>query len=327
MPFLSNIPYITADEVGAALPMPQAIEVMRAAFAALGQGRVIMPVRTGVRTPGGISFFMPGYIADESAASGVGAGALAQKIVSVYPGNVSRGLPVINALVTVLDAQTGAPRALIEGTYLTALRTGAVTGLATDLLAAPDAKELVIFGAGGQAEMQVRAVCAVRPIERVRIISRSNSTQMLIDRLTPGDPFRIFEDARGDVEAAVRGADVIVTVTGSTEPLFDGAWVRDGAHVNAVGAYRPDMREVDAALLNRAAVVVDQREAALHEAGDLLIPAAQGEWSLDRIAAELADLVLGRVHVDRAHITLFKSCGLALEDIAAAQAVLVKLGL
>jgi TRAP-type uncharacterized transport system fused permease subunit len=105
------------------------------------------------------------------------------------------------------------------------------------------------------------------------------------------------------------------------------AWVRDGAHVNAVGAYRPDMREVDAGLLNRAVVVVDQREAALHEAGDLLIPAAQGEWSLDRIAAELADLVLGRVHVDRAHITLFKSCGLALEDIAAAQAVLVKLGL
>jgi ornithine cyclodeaminase len=323
MPFLSSIPYITADEVRAALPMPQAIEVMRTAFAALGQGRVTMPVRTGVRTPGGVSFFMPGYIADES---GVGAGALAQKIVSVYPGNASRGLPVINALVTVLDAQTGAPRALIEGTYLTALRTGAVTGLATDLLAAPDAKELVIFGAGGQAEMQVRAVCAVRPIERVRIISRSNSTQMLIDRLTPGDPFRIFEDARGDVEAAVRGADVIVTVTGSTEPLFDGAWVRDGAHVNAVGAYRPDMREVDAALLNRAAVVVDQREAALHEAGDLLIPAAQGEWLLDRIAAELADLVLGRVHVDRAHITLFKSCGLALEDIAAAQAVLANLG-
>jgi len=322
MPAASHIPYITADEVRAALPMPQAIAAMRGAFEALGSGRVVMPVRTPIRTPGGVSFFMPGYIAAENEDA---AGALAQKIVSVYPQNPARGLPVINALVTVLDAQTGAPRALIEGTYLTQLRTGAVTGLATDLLAAPDARELLIFGAGAQAFCQVEAVCAVRPIARIRVVSRSDSTQRLIDVLAAAEFGCVVEDARGDVEAAVRTADVIVTATGSTEPLFDGAWVREGAHVNAIGAYRPDMREVDAALLQRSAVVVDQREAALHEAGDLLIPAGRGEWSTRAIEGELSELVLGRVRIDPARTTLFKSCGLALEDIAAAHAVLAKL--
>ena len=320
---MNTIPYLTFGDVRVALPMSVAIEVMRDAFAALGEGRAVMPVRTPIRTPGGVTFFMPGFVADAQG------GSLAQKIVSVFPGNRERGLPVIHALVTVLDAETGAPRAIIDGTYLTALRTGAVTGLATQLLAAPAAKEMVIFGAGGQAEMQVRAVCEVRPIERVCIISRSDSAQRLIDVLSPGDPFRIFEDASASsasIEEAVRGADVIVTATDSTEPLFDGAWVREGAHVNAIGAYRPDMREIDATLLNRAVVVVDQREAAQHEAGDLLIPAARGEWSLDRIAAELSDLVLGRVTIEHARTTVFKSCGLAIEDIAAAAAVLRRIG-
>lgn len=322
---MNGVPYISADDVAAALPMPAAIAAMRDAFAALGAGRVAMPVRTPIHTAHGTTFFMPAYIADvEASADG---GALAQKIVSVRPANAALGRPVVQALVTVIDAVTGAPRALIEGTYLTALRTGAVTGLATDLLAAPDAKELLIFGAGGQAEMQVRAVCAVRPIERVRVVTRSRATaHAFVERVARTDSQRIYECVT-DVEEAVRTADVIVTATGSTAPLFDGAWPKDGALVNAVGAYRPDMREVDAALLHRAAVVVDEHAAALHEAGDLLIPAARGEWSTDAIAAELSELVLGRVHIERGRTALFKSCGLALEDVAAAAAVLRRLGI
>lgn len=312
---MTSVPYFSADEVRAALPMPKAIAVMREAFRAMGEGRVTMPVRIPINTPGGVTFFMPGYIANDNG------GQLAQKIVSVYRGNRERGLPVIHALITVIDTQTGAPKAILDGTFLTALRTGAVSGLATDYLAQRDARLLTIIGAGGQAEAQIAAVCAVRPIDEVRIISRSSSAAALALKLSAADHTRRYIDATGDREAAIRAADVIVTSTGSTEPLFNGAWVKPGAHVNAIGAYRHDMREIDATLLHRADVYVDQRDAALAEAGDLLIPHEAGEWSLDLVKGELSDLVLGRVPVDVTHVTVFKSCGLAVEDIAAASAV------
>jgi ornithine cyclodeaminase len=311
---MNAIPYYTAEDVKRALPMRRAIDIMRNAFRALGENRVTMPVRTRIYSDKGVTLFMPALIKNETG------GQLGQKVVSVYGGNRDKGLPVIHGIVIVIDAMTGQPKALLDGMYLTQLRTGAVTGLATELLSKHDSKTLTVFGAGGQAEQQIEAVLATRPIEHITIISRSDSSRALCERLQAQDKTRRYEWVH-ERERATRQADVIVTTTTSTEPLFDGAWVKDGAHVNAIGAYRPDMREVDATLLNRADVFVDQREAALEEAGDLLIPNEKGEWLLSNIKGELSELVLGNIVPDTTRTTFFKSCGLAVEDIAAASAV------
>jgi ornithine cyclodeaminase/alanine dehydrogenase-like protein (mu-crystallin family) len=312
---MQTIPFYTADDVRRALPMPRAIDAMRNAFVALGEGRVTMPVRMPIHTAAGVTLFMPAYIKDAEG------GQLGQKIVSVYLGNRQKGLPVIHAIVTVVDASTGQPVALLDGTYLTRLRTGAVSGLATALLARPDASVLTIIGAGGQAECQIEAVCAVRPITQVNILSRSASAEHLAARLAAQDVTRRYRAVNDAAEAAIREADVIVTSTGSTEPLFPGEWVKDDAHVNAIGAYRPDMREVDARLLQRADVYVDEHDAMLAEAGDLLQADAEGAWRLSAVRGQLSDIVLGNVTPDRNRLTFFKSCGLAVEDIAAATAV------
>ncbi|MBA3532554.1 MAG: ornithine cyclodeaminase [Ardenticatenales bacterium] len=306
---------LSADDVRRALPMVNAIEAMRGAFQALHAGQVTMPTRVSLDTPDGTMLFMPAYIA--------GTEGLGQKVLSVFGKNVERNLPTIHALVTLYDASSGEPRALLEGSSLTALRTGAVTGLATDLLARPDARVLTIFGAGAQAASQIEAVCAVRPIEEVYIVTRDGSAGVLAAQLQRRDSRRQY-NLPASPDGAVWAADIIVTVTPSTTPLFDGSWVKPGTHVNAIGAYRPDMCEVDAALLQRALVVVDQREAALAEAGDLLIPIAARQWSMDELYAELGALVAGAVPCpeDPQRITLFKSCGLAIQDIAAAQAIL-----
>jgi ornithine cyclodeaminase len=321
---MPTLPFYTAEDIRRALPMPAAIDAMRAAFRALGQGRVTMPVRLPIDTQNGVTLFMPAFIDD--GADG-GSGQLGQKIVSVYAGNRARGLPVIHALVTVVDAVTGQPKALLDGTYLTALRTGAVSGLATDLLARVDPRVLTIIGAGAQAPCQIEGVLAARPsITTVNIVSRGDSADALATALRANDARRDYVMANDTREQAVRAADIIVTSTGSREPLFDGSWVADGAHVNAIGAYRHDMREVDGALLSRSEVYVDQRAAAFEEAGDLLIADHAGEWSLSQVRGELSDLVLGRVAVDRSRLTFFKSCGLAVEDIAAAHAVVKAIG-
>jgi ornithine cyclodeaminase len=291
--------------------MRQAIEVMRAAFRALHAGSVEMPVRVGVKSHHGVTLLMPAFD---------GARALGQKAVSVYGDNPQRGLPTIHALVTLFDAGTGAPIALLEGAYLTALRTGAVTGLAVDLLAKPDARVLTIFGAGGTARGQIEAVCAVRPIECVNIVSRGDSARRLAARLQVADGSRRY--AAANARAATREADVLVTATTSSVPVFDAGWVQPGTLVCGVGSYRPDMQEIPPGLIERAAVVVDQREAAQEEAGDLLQPVAGGRWAWERLYAELGALAAGEIPSPDTEVTFFKSCGLAIEDVAAAAAVL-----
>lgn len=306
---------LSGEDVRRGLPMGAAIEAMRGAFRALHAGQVVMPVRFGLPTPDGTTIFMPAFIP--------ATGGLGQKVVSVYGGNAARGLPTIHALVTVFDATTGEPRAVMEGSYLTALRTGAVTGLATELLARKEARVLTVFGAGAQAPLQIEAVCAVRPIEEVRIVSRGASAARLAEQLQSEDGGRRYM-AEADAEAAVRAADVIVTVTTSERPVFDGAWVQPGTHVNGVGSYRPAMQEVDATLLQRALVVVDQRAAAMEEAGELIMAVERGEWRWEQVWAELGALATGAASRpdDPVQITYFKSCGLAVEDVAAAQALL-----
>ncbi len=303
---------LTAEDVRACLDMRDAIDAMRTAFTQLSSGDAVVPNRLAVPSAKGVSLFMPGYLPEE--------GCLAAKIVSVFTGNRERGVPVITAVVLVLDSETGQPVALMDGTYLTALRTGAAGGLAAEILALEEASVLAVFGAGPQARTQIEAVRVVRPVREVRIVSivRSESEALAaelkgVDVGLPDDP--------GD---AVVGAQVIVTATDSSEPVFPGERVDPGTHVTAVGAFTPTMRELDAGLVGRAKVVVDARSTVMEEAGDLVQAIRDGAFSLDRIHAELGEVASGHRpgRESRDEVTLFKSVGSAAQDAAAAGRIL-----
>jgi ornithine cyclodeaminase len=307
-----QIRILSAADVRAAIDMPTAIEAMRAAFAALASGEATVPLRLALETEHGVTLFMPAYLS--------GTGDAAAKVVSVNPGNGSSGLPVIHAVVLVLDAPTGRPRALMDGTWLTALRTGAVGGLAADLLARPDASVVALFGAGVQARTQLQALRCVRDIHEVRVVSRfGTSADHLVAELQGLSARRV-----DDPDEAVRGADVVITATSSSVPVFDGSRVAPGTHVTGVGSYTTKMREVDTELVRRARVVVDQREAILAEAGDIAGPILEGALDESVMAAELGEIVLGREpgRTSSDQITFFKSVGNAVQDVAVAARVL-----
>ncbi|MCS6860852.1 MAG: hypothetical protein NZT92_11105, partial [Abditibacteriales bacterium] len=303
-------------DVRRALCMGAAIEVVKSAFRQLSAGEAHVPLRTAVESEGGVTLVMSAHLR--------GSTALGMKVVSVYADNAARGLPTVTALAIVLDADTGHPLAVMEGTYLTALRTGAASGAATDVLARKDARVLTIFGAGAQARTQIEAVCCVRDIREIRLFSRTRSSaEKLRAELVSLYPCLLTSVASSPAEA-VRGADVIVTATNSPTPVFDGSDLTPGVHINAIGAFRPDMREVDEATVQRAKVVVDQRAAALSEAGDLILPIQKGVITDAHVHAELGEILNG-VKCGRERdneITLFKSVGNAAQDVAVAQAIL-----
>lgn len=292
--------------------MERAIGIARNALEELSAGAIEAPLRPPFRLPDdAVTLVMPGYRPASSD--------LAVKIVSVHPRNPDRGLPTVHAIVAVVDTATGLPVGLVEGNALTALRTGAAVGAATDLLARSDARILAVFGAGVQARAALRAIRVVRAIEEIRLISRSGaSAERLADELRrPPSPLRVIV-SRSPAEA-VRGADVVVTATTSGTPVFSGNDLAPGTHVNAVGAFRPTDRELDGDLVARARVVVDTREGCLVEAGDLLIPIA--ERQLDPTAiAELGEVGLGRRpgRTNADQITVYKSVGHAALDVAMA---------
>ena len=300
---------LTANDIRQALPMSEAIAAMRQAFAEHARGQTQTPQRLVLDTGIGVSLFMPTYLRESQV--------LAQKIVSVFAQNADRGLPTIHGLVILLDPATGQPRALLEGATLTAIRTGAASGLATDLLARPDARILAMIGAGAQAYDQVRAVMTVREITEVRIASKHGaSAQHLAERLVQEGIHARAMSAR----EAVQGADIITTATTSTTPVFLDADVAPGAHINLVGAYTRDMQEAPASTIMRAKVYVDDLMAAAHEAGDLIKPVRAGLYSFESVTGTLGQLVLGEVpgREGNDEITLFKSVGLAIQDAAAA---------
>ncbi len=310
--------FFTAEQIRQALPMRRAVEAMREAFIAFSEGRAQIPQRIQIPIPEreGITLIMPGYIPPRE---------LGLKVVSVFPHNPERGLPTISALVLMLDPETGAPMALLDGAFLTAWRTGAASGLATDLLARPDTESLALIGAGAQARTQLLAVCAVRPIRRVRVYSR-----------TPERARKLIEEMRGqegvpeDIalaptpEAAVAEADVVCTATNSSTPVFDGRSLRPGTHINAIGSFTLQMRELDEETFRRASrVVVDSRAAALVEAGEVVWAIQQGIIR-EQDLIELGEIATGRQPGRRnpEEITLFKSVGLAVQDLVAARWVL-----
>jgi len=311
--------FFSADDVRKALPMAEAIEVMKRAFGQLSAGRAVVPLRTHVDVAEhrGVALFMPAYLP--------AAGRMGVKIVTVFDDNPRRGLPRIQALIVLLDAATGSPLAVMDGTSVTAIRTGAACGAATDLLARPEAATAAIFGAGVQGRTQLEAVCAVRPIRRARVFDPLAESAAAFARAM-GLALGIEIEAAASPAEAVRDADVVCTATTSRTPVFADRDLRPGVHVNAVGSYQPSVQEIPAETVLRARVVVDHRPAALAEAGDLLIPMAQGLFGEDHIHAELGQLVTG-VKPGRAsaeEVTLFKSVGIAVQDLAAAIHVLAR---
>ena len=305
-------PVIDGDELRRLLPMEAAIDALEEAF---GSGPLpSAPLRGHVETGAGTLITMP-------AAGAQGAGV---KIVTVTPSNPGRGLSLIQGLYVLFAPQTQEPEAAIDGAALTAIRTGAVSGLATRHLARPDTSRLVIFGAGTQARSHLEAMLAVRPIERVTVVSRTEARGKELADLARGMGLAA---EIGTPEAAAR-ADLVCTCTTSPTPVFDGAQLADGAHVNAVGAYTPDTREVDDECIRRGRVVVETRDAALAEAGDLLIPIRAGVVGEDHIVADLAEVVRGLpVRRGPEDVTVFKSVGVAFEDLVVARAVVDRLGL
>ena len=295
--------------------MRDAVAAMKVAFGQLSAGRATLPLRSRIELPeaAGVILIMPALLPET--------GDFALKVVSVFGENRLRDLPTIHALVFVLDPATGAPLGLLEGATLTALRTGAASGAATDLLARPEARTLAIFGSGVQARTQFEAVCAVRQIEVAWVFSRSRAhaeafaTEFGRELWAPPSI-----SIAGTPAAAVREADIICTATTSRTPVFDGHDLKPGTHINAIGGYTLDMQEVDSMAVARARVVVDSREAALAEAGALIIPIREGRISAEHIHAELGELVngtqVGRTDPDQ--ITLFKSVGVAVQDAIAA---------
>jgi ornithine cyclodeaminase len=316
--------------------MRECIAVVKAAFAQLSAGEANVPLRTQLPVPDheGVALFMPAYLAGYGDSSAGAGQALGAKVVSVFPRNLERGLPTIHAVVIVVDSATGVPVALMDGTYLTALRTGAAAGAATDLLARQDARVAAIFGAGTQGRTQLEAVCNVRSITHALVVDADpdQATRYVDEMRSRGDPFPADIRVAESPKEAVRQADVICTATTSTRPVFDGRDVRPGTHINAIGAYTPQMQEVDAETIQRAKVVIDSRQASLAEAGDLIIPLQQGLITEEHIHAEIGEVVAGlkpgRESDDE--ITYFKSVGVAVQDVAAARRVLdraAKLGL
>jgi ornithine cyclodeaminase/alanine dehydrogenase-like protein (mu-crystallin family) len=304
-----QIRILTAADIRSALTMDEAIDAVARAYGQLSAGKATMPLRSRFHTDKGVTLIMPAHLHES--------GDFAVKIVSVYPDNPKLGLPTVAATVLALDPQTGMPLALMEGDSLTALRTGAAGGVAARYLARADAATVALFGAGVQARAQLRAVMAVRSIERVLIVDPfETAARRLIDDIsgwTDAPEALLAESA----QAAVSRADIVLAATTTTTPLFDGHDLKPGTHITGVGSFTPDMQEIDAATIGRARVVVDQRDAAMAEAGDIII----GRATID---AEIGEIVNGDRpgrQNDR-EITFFKSVGLAVQDAVTAAAVL-----
>lgn len=309
---------LTRADVESVLEMDDAIKAVEDGFRELARGNVIMPQRlaTPVSPYDGLHLSMPVFVDGEP-------GALSIKIITVYSDNPARyELPAIQGVLLLYDAPTGRLLAMMDAEYLTAVRTGAVSGVATKYLAREDASIVTLFGAGAQAGAQLEAVCAVRPIEQAFVITRTGVKDMDFC-LHMQNRLGIHVLPCRDVRMGVESADILCTATNSHTPLFNGNWLQDGVHVNAVGAYTSKMRELDSNTIHAARVFVDQHEAAQAEAGDILIPVAQGELAYGHVIGELGSLLLGEIEGRTCYtdITVFKSVGLAMQDAVTAAIV------
>jgi ornithine cyclodeaminase/alanine dehydrogenase-like protein (mu-crystallin family) len=301
-----SVRVIDEHDVRRLLPMAECIDVMAEALAALARGEVHNPLRFVIRPPGEQSLMglMPAHRSGQVPLYGL-------KTVAIFPGNSARGLDSHQGFVALFDGETGETRAILNAGAITAVRTAAVSGVATRLLARDGASTLAILGAGIQARSHLEAMRAVRDFDRVVVWSR-----------TPGRMPELEEAATA--QDAVRDADVIVTATSAVEPIIERGWLKPGVHINAVGSSIPTTRELDTATMRDAALFVDRRESTVNEAGDFLFPQREGVIGPEHIRAEIGELLIGAGEGRRSaeEITVFKSLGLAVQDLAAAEHVL-----
>lgn len=294
--------------------MPECIEAMQAALSALARGETVLPLRLIVWLPdrSGALGLMPAYLPSD----------LGVKVVTFFPKNEGTERDSHQGAVLLFDAENGSLEAIVDATAITAIRTAAVSGVATRLLAREDAEELALVGSGVQARTHLAAVLAVRSIRRVRVASQDlGRARRFAERESKRHGIAV--EPVGSVREAVAGADVVCTTTSSREPVVLGEWLSPGAHVNAVGSSVAGARELDTPAVVRSRLYVDRRESALAEAGDFLIPKKEGAVGDEHIVGEIGEVAIGRVpgRGSREEITLFKSVGLAVEDVAAARLV------
>ena len=312
---------LTADDVRKSLPIREVIEAMKSAYASLSKGTAVVPLRMRLPMPDreALSLFMPAYAHAQNGE------ALAIKVVSLFPTNPARGLAYIQAAVLVFDPETGRALALLEGSSLTAIRTGAAGGAAIDLLARKESKVVAVFGAGAQGRTQLEAACAARNIETAYIFD-ANTQKANTFAEEMKEKAGVPQDVRvaGSAREAVENADIICTATTSSKPVFADPYVKTGTHISAVGSYTPEMQEVPAETVRRARVFVDSRSAALEEAGDVIQPMRAGLFDESHILGELGEVVLGQLpgRGSDEEITYFKSVGIAVQDAMAAQVAL-----
>jgi ornithine cyclodeaminase len=310
------IPFYSASDIRSHLPMAECMDAMAEALGALSRGDTMQPLRSVLHLPdrAGALYVMPAYTGKPRA--------LAVKVIGIFPGNRAKGIATHRGVVLCIDPDDGGVRAILDAGALTALRTAAVSALATRLLAREDAAELAILGSGAQATPHLEAMHLVRPIRKVRVFS---PTRAHLERFVAemSEAHHIPVSAATTAREAVEGADIVCTVTSSPQPVLKSEWLKSGVHINAVGASTPATREIDTATVRRARVFVDQRAATLAEAGDILLPMREGAIGASAILGELGELVLGAVkgRTGPEDLTLFKSLGLAVEDAAAADRV------
>jgi ornithine cyclodeaminase len=301
------------------LPMAECVEVMDRALRTLAAGGALLPLRTVLKLPEdrGIFGVMPAHLANPSV--------LGLKAIAVFPGNEGTALDSHQGLVVLLSPETGAPIAILDASSITAIRTAAVSAVATRSLANPGTGDLAILGSGVQARSHLEAMSVVRPLRRIRAWS-PNASRLAGFASWAGSRFGARVETVGSAEAAVRGAEIICTTTSSRTPVVEAGWLAAGVHINAVGSSIRTARELDTQTVAGARLIVDRRESAVNEAGDFLIPRGEGAITDAHIAGELGEVLCGMVpgRTDPAEWTIFKSLGLAIEDLAAAQHVLQK---
>lgn len=305
---------LTEEDVHRVMSLGDLIETMESAVAGYSSGQVEQPVRTIVPVaPTAFLGVMPALLRSPQA--------LGAKLVTVFGGNTERNLPTHLATIVLLDPETGSLLAVMDGRYITEVRTAAVSAVSARLLAREDADELAIVGSGVQARSHLEALAHVKRLKRVRVWSptAANRESFAREMKRVGPPITAHTTARD----AVEGAALVVVATSATTPVFEDAWIGPGTHIMAIGAYRPQMRELDPDTVARARLFVDSRAAALIEAGDIVQGIAEGRFGPDHIAGELGEVVLKRVagRRSRDEVTIFKSLGMAVEDVSTAELV------
>ncbi len=315
-----RIKILSHQDIQKTVTMSQAIESIKQAFASLSRGEAVLPLRTQVpvQDEEGTTLFMPAYLPSVES--------LGVKIVSVFPKNIVSNLPTLHALVILCNAKTGEPTAVMDGTYLTALRTGAASGVATELLSRKEAQTAAIIGAGIQGRTQLEAVCCTRDIQSVWVydINHRAAEDFAEEMRNHGSPIPSEIIVAHSPAEAVSDADVICCATTSSVPVFEDEDLKLGTHINGVGSYTPNMQEIPEQTILRSKVVVDSLSSALKEAGDLIIPLEKKMLTESHIQGEIGHVVSGQIpgRESDEEITLFKSVGVAVQDVAVAELVL-----